>query len=48
MRILYRWLWIKTEQQIDALITERILLFYKALVARGQIPERFENLPPAD
>ncbi len=28
-----------TEQEVDALITERILLFYGALLKRGQIAE---------
>ena len=32
--------------RLDALITERLLVFYDALVARGQLPRSYPPEPP--
>jgi len=40
-------IWKRLETKIDAAITRRLLVFYEAMIRRGQIPAKSENLPPA-
>ena len=42
-----RIIWREIEPRVQALVTERILLFHKALVRRGQIQEAPGELPMA-
>jgi hypothetical protein len=39
------WIWGKLESRVQAAITERILLFNAALIRRGQILDKPEDLP---